>query len=174
VPFADEPQLRYVGLGWYELTRPAIYVDGDTVITIPTGTRTDLASVPRIFWWFIPPTGAYEHAAVVHDDGCTECRRAHDEGRPPRQPPRDVDRLFVRILCEADAHADEVGDDKARIPRFTRHCLWVGVRWGALFNPARRAGWWRDAPAVVGSTLLLLAAVAAVVYGLDLLAHWIV
>ena len=37
------------------------------LITVPAGFKTDLASVPRIFWMFIPPFGKYDDAAVVHD-----------------------------------------------------------------------------------------------------------
>lgn len=36
-------------------------------ISVPKGYRTDLASVPRIFWSIIPPFGNYSKAAVVHD-----------------------------------------------------------------------------------------------------------
>ncbi|EDV7056814.1 DUF1353 domain-containing protein, partial [Salmonella enterica subsp. enterica] len=28
---------------------------------------TDLASVPRIFWAFMPPDGKYAKAAIIHD-----------------------------------------------------------------------------------------------------------
>lgn len=34
---------------------------------IPKGTRTDLASVPRIFWNLIAPFGLHTAAAVAHD-----------------------------------------------------------------------------------------------------------
>ena len=36
-------------------------------ITIPKGFKTDLASVPRVLWSWIPPHGKYLRAAVVHD-----------------------------------------------------------------------------------------------------------
>ncbi|WP_157936927.1 DUF1353 domain-containing protein [Geodermatophilus chilensis] len=163
MPFADRVRLRYVGRGWYESTAPTNYVwrDGviDRVITIPAGTRSDLASTPRIMWWFIPPTGAYEDAAFVHDEGCVELRRAYDEGRAPQMTSREVDALFLDVLREADRHACETEDPEGRIPGWKRRLLWVGVRWGALANPARRAGWWRDAPAVLAITAPLLALV---------------
>ena len=173
MPFTDEPRLRYVGMGWYESLGPTVHVSPKWITTIPTGTRSDLASTPRIFWNILPPTGAYEQAAFVHDEGCVELRRAYDEGRPPRLTSREVDAQFVFILCEADQHACKVGDKAGRIPWWKRHILWTGVRLGALTNPARRAGWWRDAPAVLTTTALLLTALLAVVFGLDRLAHWI-
>ncbi len=36
-------------------------------VTIPKGFVTDFASIPRAFWLWIPPTGSYSRAAVVHD-----------------------------------------------------------------------------------------------------------
>ena len=54
------------------------YRIGDTALTIivPAGFVTDFASVPRVFWSVLPPTGTYSLAAVVHDylywdQGCT-------------------------------------------------------------------------------------------------------
>ncbi|MCW5223489.1 DUF1353 domain-containing protein [Verminephrobacter aporrectodeae subsp. tuberculatae] len=40
---------------------------GATVIRIPAGTITDLASVPRLLWAIFPPHGRYAKAAIVHD-----------------------------------------------------------------------------------------------------------
>lgn len=36
-------------------------------ITVDKGFLTDFASVPRIFWSILPPTGKYTQAAVLHD-----------------------------------------------------------------------------------------------------------
>lgn len=36
-------------------------------ITVPAGFETDFASIPRIFWGLLPPTGKYGKAAVLHD-----------------------------------------------------------------------------------------------------------
>lgn len=36
-------------------------------ITVPQGFRTDFASIPRVLWNLLPPTGSYGLAAVVHD-----------------------------------------------------------------------------------------------------------
>lgn len=38
-----------------------------TLITVPAGFTTDLASIPRILWPIFSPTGKYSAAAVVHD-----------------------------------------------------------------------------------------------------------
>lgn len=37
------------------------------VITVPRGTTTDFASVPKLFWSILSPFGRYGKAAVVHD-----------------------------------------------------------------------------------------------------------
>lgn len=39
----------------------------DTVIRVPAGTVTDLATVPRMLWAFFPPHGRYAKAAIIHD-----------------------------------------------------------------------------------------------------------
>ena len=38
-----------------------------TVISVPAGTVTDLATVPRLLWAIFPPHGRYAKAAIVHD-----------------------------------------------------------------------------------------------------------
>jgi len=37
------------------------------IIVVPKGFITDFASVPRIFWNILPPSGRYTKAAVLHD-----------------------------------------------------------------------------------------------------------
>ena len=39
----------------------------EEVINVPVGFATDFASVPRLFWVFIPRWGRYGNAAVIHD-----------------------------------------------------------------------------------------------------------
>ena len=38
-----------------------------TLVFIPKGYETDLASVPRFLWSFVPPFGEYTFAAIIHD-----------------------------------------------------------------------------------------------------------
>ena len=154
MPFARGPVLLYIGGGQYRTVGASEYVGQTDVIHIPDGFPTDLATVPRVFWWLLPPTGVYERSAVVHDFGCVQLA----EGTCLLSS-RDVDGLFRRIAREGGAGF------------VTRWLLWTGVRWGALGNPHRRAGWWRDAPLVLTITALTLAAVAGATYLLDRLAH---
>ena len=39
----------------------------DEIIIVPKGFDTDFASIPKIFWGILPPTGPYGKAAVIHD-----------------------------------------------------------------------------------------------------------
>ena len=55
---------------WQLLTGFEFHVGGfpsAEIITVPAGTITDLASVPRWLWAVFPPHGRYAKAAIVHD-----------------------------------------------------------------------------------------------------------
>ncbi|MFQ5792961.1 MAG: DUF1353 domain-containing protein, partial [Acidobacteriota bacterium] len=39
----------------------------DDVIEVPVGFQTDFASIPRVFWIFLPKWGTYGNASVIHD-----------------------------------------------------------------------------------------------------------
>lgn len=74
-------------------------------ITIKKGFETDLASIPRLFWFILPPFGKYNRAAVVHDYLYKQ------------KTPRSVaDREFLFLLKE-----DNVG-------LFVRTCFYLAVR----------------------------------------------
>lgn len=51
------------------LLAPLVYDCGvlNRTIEVPAKFVTDLASIPRILWNVLPPIGAYDAAAVVHD-----------------------------------------------------------------------------------------------------------
>lgn len=53
----------------FTLLSPLIYQSDllNRVITVPVQFKTDLASIPRLFWRVLPPFGRYDAAAVVHD-----------------------------------------------------------------------------------------------------------
>jgi len=65
----------------YILLRPLKFTyqinGGGLEIEIPQGFETDFASIPRIFWPILPPTGRYSKAAVLHDYlyGLPNCSR---------------------------------------------------------------------------------------------------
>ena len=47
-----------------------INAGGMLKVRVPAGTKTDFASVPRWLWWFFPPMGRWNRAALVHDYLC--------------------------------------------------------------------------------------------------------
>lgn len=166
MPFARGPVLTYVGRGKYMTVGPTEYVGRDDILYIPPDFQTDLASVPRIFWSVLPPNGVYERAAVLHDFGCVSLL----DGTCTLSS-RDVDGLFRRVIRE-EQQVDKFRGRAHRVRDWgVRWLMWWGVRMGALASPHRRAGWLRDAPAVVGIAAVLLLAAALTVWGLDHLAH---
>ena len=60
------PILEYKNNKW-EVMEDLSFQWFNTDIVVPKGFRTDLASVPRIFWSIYPPFGRYNGACVVHD-----------------------------------------------------------------------------------------------------------
>ena len=85
-------------------------------ISVPAGFITDFASVPRIFWWLIPPTGRYGKAAVVHDF----CYRKACFSR------KECDWIFLE------------GMRALGVPKWKRLIMWAAVRlfgWSAYAKP---------------------------------------
>jgi hypothetical protein len=81
-----------------------------TVIVVPKGFRTDYASVPRILWSILPPSGKYTKAAVVHDYLCVT-----------KICPRDkADKVFLEAM-------EDLG-----VSPVVRHIMYAGVRVGSL------------------------------------------
>ena len=120
----------------WEVLEPLVYRGRRDTFVVPAGFRTDFASVPRVAIWLIPRFGRYTPAAVLHDWLTTVglTTRVIDS--------RDADGVFR--LSMAELH----------VPPVRRWLMWTGVRWGALVNPRRRPGWWRDAPRVLVLSVL--------------------
>lgn len=69
--FLSPLELEYLDGRQWRITQPFEYCLGRPEslerVIIPTGFVTDFASIPRMLWTLLPPTGAYGKAAVVHD-----------------------------------------------------------------------------------------------------------
>jgi len=52
---------------WRLLQDTTICLESGECYTIPKGFVTDFASVPRCFWFVLPPMGRYGKAALLHD-----------------------------------------------------------------------------------------------------------
>jgi Protein of unknown function (DUF1353) len=137
VPFDSPPlTVRRATDQLWEVVEQQVYRGARDTFVVPAGFRTDFASVPRVAVWLFPRFGRYTLAAVLHDWLVTDGISAGAVS------PRDADGLFRRVLREED------------VPPVRRWLMWTGVRWGALVNPRRRAGWWRDAPRVLALSVL--------------------
>src|SRR5262245_40270655 len=88
----------------------------------PAGDVKDLRSVPSVTAWLIPSSGEYNAAAIVHDWLITDVLPSG------ALTSTEVDYIFREAM-----RALGVGFGR-------RWLMWAGVRWGAMFNPKRRAG----------------------------------
>jgi hypothetical protein len=121
---------------------------GDTFL-VPAGTTTDFASTPWFAYFILPPVGHWTKAAVLHDKMCEELNaiyalnKSGDAGvlLTPTFTAVDTDAIFRK-------NARDGGTDPVRA-----ELLWMGVRIGALRNPARRAGSLGTAPRVIADVV---------------------
>lgn len=139
---------------------------GDSWV-IPEGFRTDFATIPSILSWAVMKMGLWTLAAIVHDLLCEGLNKWHRAWPISTGSTIHVDsqrRRFLvlngEVIPEPTANAVDTDAIFYKIAReygtdiVTANLLWVGVRLGALANPARREGWLRTAPRVIGSGLL--------------------
>ncbi len=130
----EQPDVRPVAKDLYRVAREYCYCwmlgDVQNRIRIPAGYTHDGASVPRIAWTLsgVRPDGLIRAAALVHDYvygfagrlpvGDHEFKRDDGSWAPVqgRWRRRDTDRLFARMMREAD------------VPRFQRRLAYRVVR----------------------------------------------
>jgi hypothetical protein len=113
--------------------------DGKTQsFTVPEGSSTDFASVPRAFVWFLPKYGRYTKAAILHDHLWRVAVPAGELSLP------DADGIFRRAMRELE------------VPFLRRWFMWAAVRIGALAKPAGRTAWLRESWLVFPLALLAL------------------
>lgn len=132
MPFQNPERftVRRVDSTHWKLTNyPLLYRGRTQVFLVPIGYVTDFATVPWFLQWFVPRTGVWTLAAVLHDWLITH-------GIPMGLvSSRDADGIFRRVLREE-------GVDPVR-----QWLMWAAVRVAAPFNEGRRpAGLLQDAP----------------------------
>lgn len=150
------PNFHFISDYQVALDSSLTWVGLSQTFIVPKGYISDFATIPKFLWWLFGPTGKYTAAAILHDWLCTQLSM--------KQSPvtaREVDAIFRR-RCK------ELGVDYV-----SRRLLWTGVRWGALFNERRRAGWWRDAPAVMYWSAVAFAPVLVACVGILVAYLWI-
>ena len=159
MPFdGDTVTVRRLDDRWWTVVEPLVYRGRTDTFVVPAGFRTDFATVPRLVVWLIPRFGRYTLAAVLHDWLVT------DGIGSGAVTSRDADGIFRRVMRELG------------VPVVRRWLMWVGVRWGALTTPVRRAGWERSAPGVLAISVLAAPVVVppAVIVSLALLVYGLV
>ncbi len=117
--FESDVVVREVSDRAWELAAPLRYVGNTDRFVVPTGFRTDFASVPRIFVWLIPTYGRYTKAAILHDFLC-------DESKAGRFDRDDADGLFRRAMRELG------------VPFLRRWIMWGAVSLATQWNKLRR------------------------------------
>lgn len=73
--FSGVPLLgAFLDMDYYYIVNPLTWTpspdaqtEGFRTVTVPKGFVTDFASVPSLFWSWLPPQGRYGIAAMVHD-----------------------------------------------------------------------------------------------------------
>ena len=137
--------------------RPLTYHGKIDDFVVPEHERTDFASVPRIFVWFLPRYGRYTKAAILHD-------YLWQVAVPSGLSRLDADGVFRQAMRELG------------VPFLRRWIMWAAVRWGALTKADARRDWWKEAWRVVLVTLVALPilAPAAAVIVISLLVFYLV
>jgi hypothetical protein len=120
----------------WSLVDDLVYQGNRERFVVPAGFRTDFATVPRVVTWLIPRFGAYTLAAILHDWLVSEGIRSGVVSS------READGIFRRVMRESG------------VPVLRRWLMWAGVRWGALADERRRAGWLASAPGVLAISVL--------------------
>jgi hypothetical protein len=124
----------------WELIRPLAYEGKEEFFVVPAGMRTDFASVPRVFVWFLPQYGRYTKAAILHD---YLWRQRASKGTLNWL---DADAMFRRAMRELD------------VAFLRRWIMWAAVRWAALWQWKRGGlnGWWKEGWRVIPISLFAL------------------
>jgi hypothetical protein len=110
--FLDPLILEYIdGHSWKLVSEFSYHTDcfsfPRTPIHIPLGFITDFASVPKLLWNVMPPTGKYGKAAVVHD---------FLYRTPHMATKAEADNVFLEAMTALG------------VGRFTRQTMYWGVR----------------------------------------------
>jgi hypothetical protein len=120
MPFVTDLVVRELGTNRWRVEEDLTYVGAKESLTVPHGTETDFASVPKLLRWFVPKYGKYNKSAVLHDYLCEEAK-AGDFSRA------DADGIFRRSMRELG------------VGYLRRRLMWVGVRLGGKLHGATAA-----------------------------------
>jgi hypothetical protein len=134
----SEVEVKELDDKFWELLRDLRYDGNRDHFEVPVKMRTDFASVPRVFVWFLPKYGRYTKAAILHD---YLWRDAVPAGALTLA---EADGIFRRAMWELG------------VPFLRRWMMWGAVRIGALRKPGGTKRWLRDSWQVLPLLLLAL------------------
>lgn len=110
--FLDPLVLEYIDGHNWKLVQPFDYQTDvfsvNSPIKIPAGFVTDFASVPKVLWNVMPPTGQYGKAAVVHD---------YLYRTPHKATKAEADSVFLEAMTALG------------VGWWTRQTMYRGVQW---------------------------------------------
>lgn len=131
--------LRQVTPTDWILLEDLIYTASKDTYVVPAGFHTDFASVPSPLQALFPRVGTYSDSVCLHDYAWRVLAPTGQIGY------RDADGLLRQAL-----KTQGVG-------RVRRFAMWAAVRLGALLTRRNGwRGWYKDAPLVLGISLLAL------------------
>jgi hypothetical protein len=124
--FLSRLRLDYIDGHVWEVVEPFEYClgepEGPERVIVPAGFPTDFASIPRALWTFLPPTGKYGKATLIHD--------ALYQNRMVTIHVDEEQTIFRLVeRGEADSILKE-GMEVLKVGWFTRQLVYSGVRVG--------------------------------------------
>ena len=129
------------GYDWDHL-RDILYHANHQTFRIPTGTKTDLGSIPRCVAWYAARSGVAALVFALHD------RLWRYYAALGHITYREADAILRQALRMTD------------VPLIQRWIIWTGVRYGALTRPHGRREWWKDLHLIAPWTLYALIFIA--------------
>ena len=135
------------------LVESLVYEGAHESFVVPSGFRTDFATVPRFAQWLIPTYGVYTRAAILHDWLCVL-------GHAGSFNRRDADGIFRRTLRELSVSATR------------RWLMWCAVRAGSRMSDATFREWLTCLAIAVPALLFLIVPLAVCLLWLSV--FWIV
>lgn len=125
---------RSDGPRYFVLTQPMTYIGKIENFVVPVGSKTDFATVPRVFRWLVSGHGIYTRAAILHDYLCLN---------PQEASRADADGIFRRVLGELG------------VSNVLRYMMWAGVRSASNMAGATRKDWFDYILVTIPSAIFL-------------------
>lgn len=101
--------------------------NSDKYVDVESGFRTDGATIPRMFWWLLPPLGEYSQATTLHDKLCQTYEITQVINGTPTQVKiirKDIDLILAEAM------------DVLEVTKWKRNFIMAGVNiYRTVANP---------------------------------------